>query len=83
MQATTCQHLHKGLPCYALGWFNSTKEVQDVSTHSETAGTYFSLAVIDREHHVGYVVWENSRINDDALQGVRALMRGLRALYRH
>lgn len=82
MQAATYQHLHKGLPFYALGWFNSTAEGQDLSTHSGTAGTYFSLVVIDRERHVGFVIFVNA-FNDDALQGVRALMRGLRALYSH
>lgn len=80
LKASTYNFIHKGIEGYALGWFNSYENNQDFSTHSGTAGTYYTIASIDRKNFIGYIIFTNS-FNEATVNGVRLLMRKLKKDY--
>jgi len=80
LKSTTYNFIHKGIEYYSLGWFNNYENGKDFSTHSGTAGTYYSLVAIDRKKHIGYIIFTNS-FNEETVNGVRYLMRKLKENY--
>ncbi|KQB39201.1 serine hydrolase domain-containing protein [Flavobacterium aquidurense] len=80
LKATTYTFIHKGIAGYSLGWFNSYENNQDFSTHSGTAGTYYTIAAIDRKKGIGYIIFTNS-FNEATVNGVRLIMRKLKKDY--
>lgn len=80
LTAKTYQFIHKGIENYALGWYNIYENGKELSTHSGTAGTYYSLVHIDRIQLKAYIIFTNS-FNQDTQQGVRLLMRKLKENY--
>jgi len=72
--------IHKGIPNYSLGWYSSFENEKDFSTHSGTAGTYYTLVAIDRKKHIGYIIFTNA-FNEETIKGVRMLMRKLKENY--
>ncbi|MEG2100639.1 MAG: serine hydrolase domain-containing protein [Flavobacterium sp.] len=80
LKASTYHFIHKGIESYSLGWFNSYENNQDFSTHSGTAGTYYTIASIDRKKFIAYIIFTNS-FNEATVNGVRLLMRKLKKDY--
>lgn len=80
LTAKTYQFIHKGIENYALGWYNIYENGKELSTHSGTAGTYYSLVHIDRISGKAFIVFTNA-FNQDTQQGVRLLMRKLKENY--
>lgn len=80
LKASTYNFIHKGIEGYSLGWFNSYENNQDFSTHSGTAGTYYTIASLDRKKGIGYIIFTNS-FNEATVNGVRFLMRKLKKDY--
>ena len=80
LTAKTYQFIHKGIENYALGWYNIYENGKELSTHSGTAGTYYSLVHIDRIKGKAFIVFTNA-FNQDTQQGVRLLMRKLKENY--
>jgi len=80
LKASTYHFIHKGIEGYSLGWFNSYEDNKDFSTHSGTAGTYYTIAAIDRRNFIGYIIFTNS-FNESTVNGVRLLMRKLKKDY--
>lgn len=80
LKASTYVFIHKGIPDYSIGWFNIYENGKELSTHSGTAGTYYTLVHIDRIKNIAYVIFTNS-FNDNTTQGVRLLMRKLKEIY--
>jgi CubicO group peptidase (beta-lactamase class C family) len=80
LTAKTYQFIHKGIENYALAWYNIYENGKELSTHSGTAGTYYTLVHIDRLKGKAYVIFANS-FNQDTQQGVRLLMRKLKENY--
>lgn len=77
LTAKTYKFIHKGIENYALGWYNIYENGKELSTHSGTAGTYYTLVHIDRVNGKAYIIFTNS-FNADTQQGVRLLMRKLK-----
>lgn len=80
LTAKTYQFIHKGIENYSLGWYNIYENDKELSTHSGTAGTYYTLVHIDRIKGNAYVIFTNS-FNQETQQGVRLLMRKLKENY--
>lgn len=80
LTSETYQFIHKGIEGYALGWYNIYEAGKDLSTHSGTVGTYYTLVHIDRINGKAYIIFTNS-FNEGTQQGVRLLMRKLKANY--
>lgn len=80
LTAKNYQFIHKGIKNYALGWYNIYENGKELSTHSGTAGTYYSLVHIDRIKGKAFVIFTNS-FNQNTQQGVRLLMRKLKENY--
>ena len=80
LTAKTYQFIHQGIDNYSLGWYNIYENSKEFSTHSGTAGTYYSLVHIDRIKGKAYIIFTNS-FNQDTQQGVRLLMRKLKESY--
>ncbi len=80
LKADTYKFIHKGIENYSIGWFNVYENGKELSTHSGTAGTYYSLVHIDRIKGKAYIIFTNS-FNQDTQQGVRLLMRKLKENY--
>ena len=80
LTAKTYQFIHKGIENYALGWYNIYENGKELSTHSGTAGTYYTIVNIDRVNGKAYIIFTNS-FNADTQQGVRLLMRKLKENY--
>lgn len=80
LKAKTYTFIHKGVENYSIGWFNIYENSKELSTHSGTAGTYYTLVHIDRLKNIAYIIFTNS-YNDDTKQGVRLLMRKLKENY--
>lgn len=80
LKASTYTFIHKGFPNYSLGWFNIYENGEEFSTHSGTAGTYYTLVQIDRQKGLAYIIFTNA-FNQDTQQGVRLLMRRLKENY--
>ncbi len=80
LKASTYKFIHKGVKNYSMGWFNVYENNNELSTHSGTAGTYYSLIHIDRIRAKAYIIFTNS-YNQETTQGVRLLMRKLKENY--
>ncbi len=80
LTAKTYQFIHRGIENYALGWYNIYENGKELSTHSGTAGIYYTLVHIDRINGKAYLIFTNS-FNADTQQGVRLLMRKLKENY--
>jgi CubicO group peptidase (beta-lactamase class C family) len=80
LKADTYKFIHKGIKNYSIGWFNIYENGKEFSTHSGTAGTYYSLVQIDRINGKAYIIFTNS-FNQDTQQGVRLLMKKLKENY--
>lgn len=80
LKAETYRFLHKGIPNYSMGWYNIYENNKELSTHSGTVGTYYTLVHIDRINNIAYIIFTNA-FNDDTRQGVRLLMRKLKENY--
>ncbi|MCZ4223347.1 serine hydrolase domain-containing protein [Pedobacter rhodius] len=80
LKASTYKFIHEGIPNYSLGWFNIYEDNKSLSTHSGTAGTYYSLVHIDRKAFIGYVIFTNS-FTEETINGARLLMRMLKTQY--
>ena len=80
LKSESYQFIHNGLAYYSLGWFNVSDKGELFSTHSGTAGTYFSLVSINRTTNNAFIIFTNS-FNDDTVNGVRFLMRKLKSEY--
>lgn len=80
LTAKTYQFIHKGIENYSLGWYNIYENGKELSTHSGTAGTYYTLVHIDRLKGQAYIIFTNS-FNQETQQGVRLLMRKLKENY--
>ncbi len=80
LSAKTYQFIHKGIDNYSLGWYNIYENGKELSTHSGTAGTYYTLVHIDRINGRAFIIFTNS-FNQDTQQGVRLLMRKLKENY--
>lgn len=80
LKASTYRFLHTGLPEYAIGWYNIYENGGSISSHSGTAGTYYSLVHIDRKKGLGYIIFTNA-FSEETVNGVRMLMRELKAEY--
>lgn len=80
LTAKTYQFIHKGIDNYSLGWYNIYENGKELSTHSGTAGTYYTLVHIDRINGKAYIIFTNS-FNQDTQQGARLLMRKLKENY--
>ena len=76
----TYQFIHKGIENYSLGWYNIYENGNELSTHSGTVGTYYTIAHIDRLKNKAYLIFTNS-FSPDTQQGVRLLMRKLKENY--
>ncbi len=77
LKAETYKFIHKGVKNYSLGCFNIYENGKELSTHSGTAGTYYSLVHIDRIKGKAFIVFANA-FNQATQQGVRLLMRKLK-----
>lgn len=80
LKARTYAFIHKGVENYSLGWYNIYENGNELSTHSGTAGTYYTLVHIDRIKNIAYIIFTNS-FNQQTQQGVRLLMRRLKENY--
>lgn len=80
LKSETYKFIHKGIENYSLGWFNIYENGKELSTHSGTAGTYYTLVHIDRLKNTAYIIFTNS-FNDNTQQGVRLLMRKMKENY--
>jgi len=80
LKAETYKFIHKGIDNYSMGWYNIYENKKEFSTHSGTAGTYYTLVHIDRIKNKAYIIFANS-FNNDTQQGVRLLMRKLKENY--
>ncbi|MFV0605045.1 MAG: serine hydrolase domain-containing protein [Niabella sp.] len=80
LTAKTYQFIHKAIDNYSLGWYNIYENGKELSTHSGTAFTYYSIVHIDRINGKAYIIFTNS-FNQDTQQGVRLLMRKLKENY--
>jgi CubicO group peptidase (beta-lactamase class C family) len=80
LKSSTYDFIHKGIEDYSLGWFNIYEDGKSFSTHSGTAGTYYSLVAIDRKKQIGYIIFINC-FDQDTVNSVRLLMRKLKKNY--
>lgn len=80
LKAATYQFLHRGLAHYAMGWYNIEEKGADLSTHSGTAFTYYTLVHIDRKQQRAYIIFTNA-FNEQTVEGGRLLMRKLKENY--
>ncbi|MCK6602825.1 MAG: beta-lactamase family protein [Bacteroidetes bacterium] len=80
LTAKTYSFIHRGIENYSLGWYNIYENGKELSTHSGTVGTYYTLVQIDRIKGIAYVIFTNS-FNQDTQQGVRLLMRKMKENY--
>lgn len=77
LKSSTYKFIHQGIPDYSLGWFNIYEDGKSLSTHSGTAGTYYSLVQIDRKKYIAYIIFTNA-FDEETVNGVRLLMRKLK-----
>lgn len=80
LKAETYTFIHKGIENYSIGWYNIYENNNELSTHSGTAGTYYTLVHIDIIKYKAYIIFTNS-FNTDTQKGVRILMRKLKENY--
>lgn len=77
LKSETYRFIHKGIENYSLGWFNIYEAGKELSVHSGTVGTYYTIVHIDRQKKIAYIIFTNS-FNIETQQGVRLLMRKLK-----
>lgn len=82
LKSETYEFIHKRFENYSLGWYNIYENEAELSVHSGTVGTYYTLVHIDRKQSQAYIIFTNA-FNPDTQQGVRLLMRKLKENYRH
>ncbi|MVT09457.1 serine hydrolase domain-containing protein [Chitinophaga tropicalis] len=80
LKSSTYHFIHEGIPDYSLGWFNVYENGDSFSTHSGTAGTYYSLVQIDRKKGLAYIILTNS-FSENTVNSVRLVMRQLKHSY--
>lgn len=80
LKAATYNYLHNHFENYSLGWFNIKENNINWSTHSGTAGTYFTLVHIDKTNLLGYIIFTNS-FSEETTNGVKLIMRYLKKTY--
>lgn len=80
LKSATYKFIHAGIDSYSLGWFNIYENNTELSTHSGTATTYYTLVHINRTQNKAFIIFTNS-YSDDTKQGVRLLMRRLKSNY--
>lgn len=80
LKSSAYRFIHTGIEGYSLGWFNIYENGKSYSTHSGTAGTYYSIVHIDRRRHIAYIIFTNS-FNEETVNGARLLMRRLKENY--
>jgi CubicO group peptidase (beta-lactamase class C family) len=80
LKSSTYHFIHEGIPEYSLGWFNIYENGGSFSTHSGTAGTYYSIVQIDRKKGMAYIILTNS-FSENTVNGVRLIMRQLKQSY--
>jgi len=80
LRSGTYKYIHKGIANYSIGWYNVYENNKELSTHSGTAGTYYSLVHIDRIKNIAYIIFTNS-FHTGTQQAVRLLMRKLKENY--
>ncbi len=80
LKASTYNFIYTGFKYYALGWFNIYENGKKISSHSGTAGTYYSHVQLDRIKNIAYIIFTNS-FDANTTQGVRLLMRKLKENY--
>lgn len=80
LKSETYTFIHKGIEHYSLGWFNIYEAGKELSTHSGTVGTYYTLVHIDRIKGKAYIIFTNA-FSPETQQGVRLLMRKLKENY--
>lgn len=80
LKSETYRFIHNGIAYYSLGWFNIYETGKELSSHSGTSGTYYTLVHIDRTKGIAYLIFTNS-FNQETQQGVRLLMRQLKKNY--
>lgn len=80
LRSETYNLIHRGVENYSLGWFNVYENGKELSVHSGTAGTYYTIVHIDRQKSIAYIIFTNS-FNNETQQGVRLLMRKLKENY--
>ncbi len=80
LRSETYNFIHRGVENYSLGWFNVYENGKELSVHSGTAGTYYTIVHIDRQKNIAYIIFTNS-FNNETQQGVRLLMRKLKENY--
>lgn len=80
LKVKTYNYIHRGVEKYSMGWFNVFENNRELSVHSGTAGTYYSLVHIDRTNDKAYIIFTNS-FSPETQQGVRLLMRKLKENY--
>jgi len=76
LKAEMYQFLHTAKDEYAIGWVNDTKDGKQISWHNGSAGTFYSLAHIDREKSIGYIILVNSG-SKTAIEGVHEMLKKL------
>jgi len=77
LKSETYHYLHTAKAEYSIGWLNSIMGGRQVSLHTGSDGTFFSLAIIDREQMMGYIVIANSG-SVSAQRGVAEMFTKLR-----
>jgi len=80
LKAATYNFIHRGVDHYSMGWYNIYENNKELSTHSGTAFTYYTLVHIDRTQNKAYIIFTNA-FSDDTRMGVRLLMRKLKENY--
>ncbi|MBK1896115.1 serine hydrolase domain-containing protein [Chryseobacterium paridis] len=80
LKSSTYNYIHNHFPGYSFGWFTVLENNINWSTHSGTAGTYYSMVQIDKTHSLAYIVFTNS-FNEDTVNGVRLMIRKLKSTY--
>lgn len=76
------EYMHFGVKQYSLGWANSTKDGQLVSSHEGSAGNFYCRTQILKEKDIAVVIFANSGIINtlklyQSLRGERKLKRYL------
>ena len=82
LKSKTYKFIHTGFENYSLGWYNIIENGTELSTHSGTAFTYYTLVHIDRITGKAFIIFTNS-FNPNTQQGVRLLMRKLKESWNH
>lgn len=80
LKSSTYWFIHNGIENYSLGWFNIHEGENAFSTHVGTAGSYYTMAQIDRIKNKAYIIFTNS-FSPSTQEGVRLLMRKLKEVH--